>query len=102
VTREAQHAIGGLTAEMWADVWRLRRVLFDLTAVDGFELEPFTLGLNMRALAGQGLMLAIVAPRPVLFGVGRQIALYSGTEGTGIAVFLEEVEALRWLGVAVE
>lgn len=73
------------------------RLLFDFSAVTHFGFDPLTLGEAMQRLAGQGLRLAICSTNPEYFGVGRQIAQYSGVEGNAINVFRDQAEAVAWL-----
>src|SRR5215216_5913699 len=69
------------------------RLLFDFSAVTHFGFDPLTLGEAMQRQAGQGLRLAICSTNPEYFGVGRQIAQYSGVEGNAINVFRDQAEA---------
>lgn len=73
------------------------RLLFDFSAVTRFGFDPLSLGEAMQRQAGQGLRLAICSSNPEFFGVGRQIAQYSGVEGNAINVFRAEPEAVAWL-----
>ena len=78
-------------------VMRHGRVLFDFSGVKRFGFDPLTLGDQMKRLSGEGLRLAICSNSPEFFGVGRQIAQFSGVEGEAIAVFHSRDEARAWL-----
>lgn len=80
-----------------AAVGRTGRVLFDFTDIDSFGFDAQQLGLSMQRLAANGVRLAVYSSNPRFFGVGRQIALYSGLEGSAIAVFDSRPEAVGWL-----
>lgn len=73
------------------------RVLMDFSAVEKFAFDPMILGDAMKRLAGQGLCIAIASSAPEFFGVGRQIAQFSGVEGEAIAVFKDRAGAEEWL-----
>ena len=74
-----------------------RRVYFDFSGVTSFAFDPLTLGEGMTRMAQAGLRLAIASSSPEFFGVGRQIALFSGVEGVAINVFRSEADAVAWL-----
>ncbi len=86
-----------LTPEEVAAVQRTARILFVFSDIDMFGFNSENLGLAMQRLAGNGIRLAIFSSNPRFFGIGRQIALHSGLEGSAIAVFSERAEALGWL-----
>ena len=73
------------------------RVYFDFSEVTSFAFDPLSLGEAMKTLAANGVRLAIASTNPEYFGVGRQIAQYSGVEGMAINVFTTEEEAVAWL-----
>lgn len=86
-----------LTEEEIAAIRRAGCVLFDFSEIDSFGFDAERLGQAMQRLGAQGIRLAVHSSNPLFFGVGRQIALYSGLEGEAIAVFDKRVEALGWL-----
>jgi anti-anti-sigma regulatory factor len=86
-----------LSDEQTAAVAKHGRVLFDFSEIESFGFAPQALGAAMQRLAGQGVRLAVYSSNPRFFGIGRQIALYSGVEGEAIAVFQDRAEALGWL-----
>lgn len=73
------------------------RVLMDFSGVTRFNFDPVLLGDAMKRLSGQGLRIAVSSTAPEFFGVGRQVAQYSGVEGEAIAVFKTQPEAESWL-----
>lgn len=73
------------------------RVLFDFSEVTSFKFDPLTLAEGMKRLAERGVKLAVCSSNPEFFGIGRQVAQYSGLEGEAISVFRTEPEALGWL-----
>jgi hypothetical protein len=73
------------------------RILFDFSEINSFGFDAERLGQAMQRLAQAGGRLAVYSSNPRFFGIGRQIALYSGLEGDAIAVFRERPEALGWL-----
>ena len=73
------------------------RLLLDFSAVEKFSFDPLILGEAMKRLAGQGLRIAVASSAPEFFGVGRQVAQYSGVEGDAIAIFKAHQEAEEWL-----
>ncbi len=90
-------AAGGFKPEEIEALRQLKRLLFDFSAVTNFGFDPLSLGSGIKRLSDFGLALAIVSTNPLYFGIGRQIALYSGVEGDGIAVFVDRPSALMWL-----
>ena len=93
-------SVAGFAEQETAALAALRghgRLLFDFSGVTRFGFDPLLLGEEMQRLAGQGLRLAICSTNPEFFGVGRQIAQYSGVEGNAINVFREEAAAVAWL-----
>jgi len=96
LSRETVAAAGGLNEEQTEAARKSQRILFNFDDVTEFSYDPFALGLAMARLAGN-LRLAICSSNPALFGVGRQIAQYSGVEGEAMAVFTDRIEALGWL-----
>ena len=97
INRAALAADGPLPANESAVLAGLQRVLFDFNRITAFDLDPYPLGRAMEQLAGRGLRLAILSDKPAMFGGGRQIAQWSHTEGTAIAVVRDRQSALRWL-----
>ena len=97
VTQDSIDAFNEAHPDAMADMLRQGRVLLEFSAVESFGLDPRMLGDSMRRLAPQGLRLAISSAKPEFFGVGRQIAQFSGVEGDSIAVFHTEAEAVQWL-----
>ena len=92
--------VGGLAEREPVALAALRshgRLLFDFSEVTHFGFDPLMLGEAMQRHAGQGLRLAICSTSPEYFGVGRQIAQYSGVEGNAINVFRDRAEAVAWL-----
>lgn len=73
------------------------RVLMEFSAVTRFNFDPLLLGEAMNRLAGRGLRIALASSTPEFFGVGRQVAQYSGVEGEAIAVFKDQPAAEEWL-----
>ena len=73
------------------------RVLLDFSAVEKFSFDPLLLGDAMKRLAGRGLRIAVASSTPEFFGVGRQVAQYSGVEGEAIAIFKDHRAAEEWL-----
>lgn len=73
------------------------RVLMDFSRVSRFSFDPMLLGDAMKRLAGVGIRIAVSSASPEFFGVGRQIAQYSGVEGDAIAVFKLQTDASDWL-----
>lgn len=95
---EAMRRMGArLTPEEAAAVQRTRKVLFDFSDIDSFGFDSQLLGSAMQRLAANGVRLAIFSSNPRFFGIGRQIALYSGLEGSAISVHTDRAEALAWL-----
>lgn len=73
------------------------RVLMDFSRVAKFTFDPMLLGDAAKRLAEQGLRIALCSSTPEFFGVGRQIAQYSGLEGEAVAVFRDQATAEDWL-----
>ena len=95
-----RESVQGALSENPAALQRLlatQRVLFEFSDVTSFAFDPLALGSEMTRLAQQGLRLAISSSNPEFFGVGRQIAQFSGVEGVAINVFQAEEEAVAWL-----
>lgn len=92
-----QRAGARLSTEEAAAVGRTGKVLFDFTNIESFAFDAEQLGRSMQRLASNGVRLAIYSSNPRFFGIGRQIALHSGLEGTAIAVFQQRPEAVGWL-----
>lgn len=86
-----------LTDEGIEHARRTQRILFDFSEITRAAFDPMQLGDGMTRLANQGVRLAICSTNPVYFGFGRQISLYSGVEGTAIAVFKHREDAVNWL-----
>lgn len=86
-----------LTEEEIAAIGRAGCVLFDFSDIDSFGFDAEQLGQAMKRLAAQGIRLAVLSTNPLFFGIGRQVALYSGLEGEAIAVFDQRAAALGWL-----
>ena len=78
------------------------RALFDFSDVVSFNFDPLSLGEAMKRLAERGVRLAVCSSNPEFFGIGRQVAQYSGLEGDAISVFRTEPEAIGWLLDKVE
>jgi len=96
LSRETVAAAGGLSDSQTEAARKFQRILFNFDDVTEFSYDPFALGVAMARMAGE-MRLAICSINPALFGVGRQIAQYSGVEGEAMAVFSERIEALGWL-----
>lgn len=87
----------GESSDVRTAMRRTPRVLFEFSQIESFGFDPLTLGDGMQRLAALGVRLAVSSSNPEFFGVGRQIALYSGVEAVAIAVFDNEAEAVGWL-----
>ncbi len=97
VEREAVVAALAATPGALAVIRENGRVLLDFSAVEKFSFDPLLLGDAMKRLAGRGLRIAVASSTPEFFGVGRQVAQYSGVEGEAIAIFKDHRAAEEWL-----
>ncbi|MEO8540174.1 MAG: STAS/SEC14 domain-containing protein [bacterium] len=97
VDRESVRGLLAAVPDALATIQRTGRLLFEFSEMESFDFDPLSLGETMQQFASQGLRLAICSANPEFFGVGRQIAQFSGVEGAAIAVFKDQPAAIAWL-----
>lgn len=86
-----------MTTEILAALEASGRMVIEFAGVESFDFDPIALGATMAYFAQRGLRVAVVAANPVYYGIGRQVALSSGVEGSSVAVFTDAAAALEWL-----
>jgi hypothetical protein len=75
-----------------AVVMDIRRAAYHPTPEEAKELADL---LSDKELAG-GRRVAFVVEAGVQYGVARMVSMFSGTEGTGAAVFLDYESGVAW------
>ena len=86
-----------LPPEEWSVVLLTKRLLYNYDDVEKFGIDPWHLIESTKRLAALGIVFAACAPQPSLFGINRQMAQLSGTEGELVRVFKDRASAVAWL-----
>ncbi len=74
------------------------RILLDCTGVEEISVPVESIAVAGQQLHRMGVKLALLAGRPLVFGLARQAIQLAGLpEGQAFAAFMEREEALRWL-----
>jgi hypothetical protein len=86
-----------LGPDVVAALRKTTKVLFDFEEVEDVKFDPTMARGPIERAVLLGYQIAIVAANPAWFGVGRQIASFSGVGDEKLRVFKDRPTAVAWL-----
>jgi hypothetical protein len=77
-------------------------ILCDCSKLTAVLISSNLIGSLARAAISRTNLVAIIAPRPVVFGLARMYQMFSDPEDARIRVFTSAEEAIAWLETHIE